>query len=556
LATTWFTRACTDDAPRVLFDGLRPPGAISLGQPTLRAPRWESEAARAKGSASGPAGRRSLSVATSDGRRSSRCPRDPSRRTTATRASTRSGASRPQHARPLPVACASRQRLSRRYSVPAFRCTVTTFAKPATVALTASGPATELYSSADERHGRCCPPAPSARSGPEHAINAPGYVVTAAMAPVQARRQTGHGDPVLPGAGCPRPRHARRRLPSRAPPPVVGSSQEVLGDGDPAGDTGDGSAARARVVRDTGEARSCHTSSCFFDLTSSLRESRVSRTPSRARHRSCRAWRARFMAAFFAVWVAWMNFTWFASAHDSRRRDVPPPHAGAGWPASSCWPAGLTRRRRARQFSACDDRVRHHALGLVLAWLEWRETSQRARTACPAVRGWHDRAPDAVAPAADTPDALVVATSSARGGRAAGARLGRAGPRLDRCSTRPHRGPLRMLHLTCWVKSISRHDGVPDPLDKGGLAPTAGLGVEVLVLAFAIWWLYFDHPGHLAQLPTRRSAGPNGHVVISSRAPHRRRDLGGRRSRRGRRRQHVGALAVAIPRRTCSAWYW
>ena len=72
------------------------------------------------------------------------------------------------------------------------------------------------------------------------------------------------------------------------------------------------------VVRDTGEARSSSHLELFFDLTFVVGVSRASA----ALHHELVAGHIAdgvvgFMAAFFAVWWAWMNFTWFASAHDS-----------------------------------------------------------------------------------------------------------------------------------------------------------------------------------------------------------------------------------------------
>jgi apolipoprotein N-acyltransferase len=43
----------------------------------------------------------------------------------------------------------------------------------------------------------------------------------------------------------------------------------------------------------------------------------------------------------------------------------------------------------------------------------------------------------------------------------------------------------------------------PSPvLEKEGFsADLIAVGLGGIVLAFAIWWLYFDHPGHIAPAP-------------------------------------------------------
>ena len=57
--------------------------------------------------------------------------------------------------------------------------------------------------------------------------------------------------------------------------------------------------------------------------------------------------------------------------------------------------------------------------------------------------------------------------------------------------------------------------GFQDAVDDGGL--TGGLlavGLGGLLIAFAAWWLYFDHPGHLAPTPRVAFRWGYGHVVV------------------------------------------
>src|SRR5688572_14897510 len=48
----------------------------------------------------------------------------------------------------------------------------------------------------------------------------------------------------------------------------------------------------------------------------------------------------------------------------------------------------------------------------------------------------------------------------------------------------------------------------------GFTAPLIAIGVSGLVLAFAAWWLYFDHPGHLAPTPATAFRWGYGHVLV------------------------------------------
>jgi hypothetical protein len=183
VATTWFTRGLhPTGAPRVLFDGFAPQAPYRWVNPPAELRPGNQKPARAKGSGKlGPQGSEALSVATSDGQafvsmsEEAIPPHDSD--TSVDVVLTPIDASK---LGPLP----SRMRFEGNAYHIDFRhrpsgVQVATFAKPATVALTASGPATELFHSADGRTWTLLPTrALGAQAGLSGTITAPGYVVT------------------------------------------------------------------------------------------------------------------------------------------------------------------------------------------------------------------------------------------------------------------------------------------------------------------------------------------------------------------------------------------
>ena len=62
---------------------------------------------------------------------------------------------------------------------------------------------------------------------------------------------------------------------------------------------------------------------------------------------------------------------------------------------------------------------------------------------------------------------------------------------------------------------LSATIGFQAAFDEGGLtASLAAVGLGGLVLAFAAWWLYFDHPGHLRPGPDVAFRWGYAHVVL------------------------------------------
>jgi low temperature requirement protein LtrA len=223
-----------------------------------------------------------------------------------------------------------------------------------------------------------------------------------------------------------------------------------------------------------------------------------------------------FVGVFFAVWWAWMNGTWFASAHDAD--DVPyrlltlVQMAGVLVLATGVTEAledgdwlvvtvgysimrvGLAASwlRVARDEVAGRTRALRYAAGISVLQLFWF-----ARLALPedaAVVGF------LVLVAAE----LAVPVWAER---AAGTPVFHAGHIEERY------GLFTIIVLGESV--LSAATGFQAALDAGGLtADLLAVGIGGLVLAFTAWWLYFDHPGHIR--PRRDIAFRWGyaHVVI------------------------------------------
>ena len=70
---------------------------------------------------------------------------------------------------------------------------------------------------------------------------------------------------------------------------------------------------------------------------------------------------SRYVMVFFAIWWAWMNFTWFASAYDTDDVPLPAAHPACRWPG--CWssPPASTTRSRTPGLRHRHHRLRHHA---------------------------------------------------------------------------------------------------------------------------------------------------------------------------------------------------
>jgi len=257
-----------------------------------------------------------------------------------------------------------------------------------------------------------------------------------------------------------------------------------------------------------------------------------------------------YSTVFFAVWWAWMNFTWFASAHDSD--DVPyrlltlVQMAGVLVLA-----AGVTSASEDGEFLAVTVGYAIMRLGLVPGWLRvardeptMRLRAQRYALGITVLQVlWFLRL--ALPEDLQVPGFLVL-----------------AGCELlvplwaERATGRPvfHSGHIEERYglftiIVLGESILSATMGIQAALDETGLtSQLLTIGVSGLVLAFAAWWIYFDHPGHLSPTPDMAFRWGYAHVGIfaSLAAMGAGLHLASEASS-GHADERVAALAVALP---------
>jgi low temperature requirement protein LtrA len=272
------------------------------------------------------------------------------------------------------------------------------------------------------------------------------------------------------------------------------------------------------AVRDPGEAERAATPlELLFDLTFVVA---VSRAAAALHHGLVEGHVATgvagFGAVFFAVWWAWMNYTWFSSAHDSD--DVahrlltlvqmtgvlilavgvsPAADHGdfrvvvLGYVVMRC---GLVAAwlRVARDQPSNRVRALRYALGIVVLQVLWV-----ARLALP------DRWP-ALSFLVLVVGELAVPVWA------------------ERASPEPlfHPGHIAERYglftvIVLGESILSATVGFEAALDLDGFsAALAAVGFGGVVIAFAAWWLYFNHPGHLAPTPAQGFTWGYSHIVV------------------------------------------
>jgi low temperature requirement protein LtrA len=274
---------------------------------------------------------------------------------------------------------------------------------------------------------------------------------------------------------------------------------------------------RAVVRSPEEEHRTSTPLELFFDLTFVVAVGRASA----ALHHGLSAghvWTALwgFAATFFAVWWAWMNFTWFASAHDSD--DVPYRLLTlVQMVGVLVLAAGVTRAVEDGNFAVCTLGYVIMRLGYVGGWLRvardeptMRRRALRYAYAVGALQVlWVLRLglTDEAASVAFVVLACIEIAIPFWAEKAA-----------DDKAFHPEHIEERYGLFTILVlgeSMLSATAGFQTALDEGGLtAELLTVGLGGLVMAFAAWWIYFDHPGHLA--PTAKNAfrWGYGHVVV------------------------------------------
>ena len=222
---------------------------------------------------------------------------------------------------------------------------------------------------------------------------------------------------------------------------------------------------------------------------------------------------------FFGVWWAWMNFTWFASAHDAD--DVPyrlltlVQMAGA-----LVYAAGVTDAVEEQVFTLASSATSSCAPG--------SSPSGCVSPALPSMRRRALRYAGGVAVVQLLWLGILVAPSSWTPGGVPRARHRRAvRPGVGRARRRPHRPPYRLFHpehieeryglftiIVLGETILSATIGIGEVATGGVSAGLLAVAVCGLLLAFGAWWLYFDHPGHLTPTPEVAIRWGYTHVVV------------------------------------------
>lgn len=306
------------------------------------------------------------------------------------------------------------------------------------------------------------------------------------------------------------------------------------------------------VVRDPGEDHRAATPlELFFDLTFVVA---VSRAAAALNHELANDHVAEgvagFLAVFFAVWWAWMNYTWFASAHDSddvaHRLLTLVQMAGVLVLAS-----GVTDAVEHDDWLVVTMGYAVMRLGLAVSWLRVARDEPTVRTrALRYAAGisvmqllWLLRLtlPDdllAISMLVLVVGELLVPVWAERAG---------AEPVFHPEHIEERYGLFTIIVLGESVLSASV--GFQTALDESGLtADLLAVGLGGLVLAFAAWWIYFDHPGHLTPSPRQAFRWGYAHVAVFAALAA----LGAgihlaTEAVTGHAEARVAALAVAVP---------
>jgi low temperature requirement protein LtrA len=271
------------------------------------------------------------------------------------------------------------------------------------------------------------------------------------------------------------------------------------------------------VVRDAEEERTASHLELFFDLTFVVGISQASA----ALHHELvagHAWNGvvGFAGGFFAVWWAWMNFTWFASGHDSD--DVAYRLlAFVQMAGVIVLAAGITRAVEDKNFALATVGYATMRSGLVINWLRVARDQPDTRTRALRYAGgevvlqllWIGRLFTGHAWIAPTFIALGLAELAVP----VWAEKAAHRPIFNAVHIEERYGLFTIILLGEAV--LSATVGFQTVLDKSGFSGgLLAVGIGGLALAFTTWWLYFDHPGHLRPTPDVAFRWGYGHVLI------------------------------------------
>ncbi len=260
-----------------------------------------------------------------------------------------------------------------------------------------------------------------------------------------------------------------------------------------------------------------------------------------------------FLMAFFGAWWAWMNFTWFATAHDAD--DVPyrlltlvqitgvliyaaaVPRMVEGHDLTLSVIGYVIMRmalvtqwlRVARHFPDLRARCLRYAVGITLLQLLW--------VLILAV-------PEQYAPWLF---ALLAIGELSIPQWAEGAARGSRYWRLFHAEHIEERYGLFTI-IVLGESVLSATVGIQEVATRGVFADLIVVAAGGLLIAFGAWWIYFDHPGHLTPSPELAIRWGYVHVVVFVSLAA----LGAglhvaAEAVAGEATERIGALAVAIP---------
>jgi len=223
-----------------------------------------------------------------------------------------------------------------------------------------------------------------------------------------------------------------------------------------------------------------------------------------------------FTMVFFAVWWAWMNFTWFSSAHDAD--DVP--HrllVLVQMTGVLVLAAGVPSAFTDRSQVTVTIGYAIMRLGLVAGWLRVARSvpgsQQRALRYAAGISGlqvlWIARL--ALPASLDVPSFAVLAVGELLVPMWAERTIDRPMYNAGHIEDRYNLFTLIVLGESILSASL----GFQDAVGEAGLtARLLAVGLGGLVLAFSAWWLYFDHPGHLTPTPDIAFRWGYAHVAV------------------------------------------
>ncbi|MBN6041826.1 low temperature requirement protein A [Amycolatopsis sp. 195334CR] len=221
-----------------------------------------------------------------------------------------------------------------------------------------------------------------------------------------------------------------------------------------------------------------------------------------------------FLMVFFAIWWAWMNFTWFASSFDTD--DGPYRLTTLVQIAGSLVVAAGVPRAFEGEFDVVVGGYVVMRLAMVTQWLraarsdvDCRPTSLRyAAGIVVAQLGWvlWLFLPEGVQLPGFVVLMLVEVATPVWAERA-------HGTHYHRHHIAERYGLFTIIVLGETI--LSSTNAFREAIAEGHAGPLISLAVAALVIVFALWWLYFDQPGHLRMTTLRASlTWGYGHYVI------------------------------------------